>query len=231
MFLWSTFLCILAVFQKEHVKFASTEEYIVRGGRDKFPKLKEAFSGIKQIGVIGWGSQAPAQAQNLRDSMKEAGLNIPVVIGLRPDSPSWGEAEAVGFSKKDGTLGEVFDVVAKSDLVILLISDAAQVRAAACGARCAAECQPGAGASQQQADCTACHRRVACGWHRWCGVRERGALHATGTRWAGSGHATRSPAASLLQRCAAFQQLHESAPCPFRTRVPPASISPLSAPC
>jgi len=116
------------VFEKELVKFANTEEYIVRGGRDKFPKLKQAFSGIKQIGVIGWGSQAPAQAQNLRDSIQAAGIDTKVTIGLRPDSPSWTEAEAVGFKRADGTLGEVFDVVAKSDLVILLISDAAQAK-------------------------------------------------------------------------------------------------------
>ena len=29
----------------------------MRGGRDLFPLLPEAFKGIKQIGVIGWGSQ------------------------------------------------------------------------------------------------------------------------------------------------------------------------------
>lgn len=114
-------------FQKELVKFADSEEYIVRGGRDKFPKLKEAFAGIKQVGVIGWGSQAPAQGQNLRESIQEAGLDIKVCIGLRPDSPSWGEAEACGFTKAAGTLGEVFDVIAHSDLVVLLISDGAQV--------------------------------------------------------------------------------------------------------
>jgi hypothetical protein len=62
------------VFDKELAKFASTEEYIIRGGRDKLPKLKQAFSGIKTIGVIGWGSQAPAQAQNLRDSLEAAGM-------------------------------------------------------------------------------------------------------------------------------------------------------------
>jgi ketol-acid reductoisomerase len=32
-------------------------QYIVRGGRDLFPLLRDAFKGIKQIGVIGWGSQ------------------------------------------------------------------------------------------------------------------------------------------------------------------------------
>ncbi len=115
------------VFPKELAKFADSEEYIVRGGRDKYPLLKEAFKGFKKIGVIGWGSQAPAQAQNLRDSMAEAGLDIPVAIGLRPDSPSWAEAEACGFSTAKGTLGEVFDVISSSDFVILLISDGAQV--------------------------------------------------------------------------------------------------------
>ena len=43
------------------------------------------------------------------------------------NSPSVAEAEAVGFTKAKGTLGEVLDVVAQSDLVVLLISDAAQV--------------------------------------------------------------------------------------------------------
>ena len=50
------------VFEKELTSFAGIEEYIYRGGRDKFDKLPQAFAGIKQIGVIGWGSQAPAQA-------------------------------------------------------------------------------------------------------------------------------------------------------------------------
>lgn len=99
-----------------------------RGGRDKYSKLPEAFKGIKQIGVIGWGSQAPAQAQNLKDSLAEAGMDTKVVIGLRSDSPSCAEARAVGFTEADGTLGEVFDVISKSDMVVLLISDAAQAK-------------------------------------------------------------------------------------------------------
>ncbi|KAF6266765.1 acetohydroxy acid isomeroreductase [Scenedesmus sp. NREL 46B-D3] len=115
-------------FTKELVKFADTEEYIIRGGRDKFPALGKAFQGIKQVGVIGWGSQAPAQAQNMRDSFEAAGLDIKVSIGLRNDSPSCTEAEACGFSRGDGTLGDVFDVVSRSDLVVLLISDAAQAK-------------------------------------------------------------------------------------------------------
>ena len=57
------------VFTKEMVDVAGEQEYIVRGGRDKFSLLPAALKSIKSIGVIGWGSQAPAQAQNFRDSL------------------------------------------------------------------------------------------------------------------------------------------------------------------
>ena len=91
----------------------------------------QAFEGIKKIGVIGWGSQAPAQAQNLRESISEAGIkDTKVAIGLREGSPSWKEAQACGFSEADGTLGEVYDVITSSDFVMLLISDASQVHCA-----------------------------------------------------------------------------------------------------
>jgi hypothetical protein len=40
-------------------------QYIVRGGRDLFPLLPEAFKGIKQIGVIGWGSQVKRPANSV----------------------------------------------------------------------------------------------------------------------------------------------------------------------
>ncbi|KAL9273461.1 Ketol-acid reductoisomerase, chloroplastic-like protein [Drosera capensis] len=61
-----------SVFVKEKITLAGRDEYIVRGGKNLFPSLPEAFKGIKQIGVIGWGSQGPAQAQNLRDSLADA---------------------------------------------------------------------------------------------------------------------------------------------------------------
>ena len=72
--------------------------------------------------------QALAQAQNLRESLQEAGCDIKVAIGLRGGSPSEAEARACGFSEQDGTLGEVFEMASNSEFVILLISDAAQVR-------------------------------------------------------------------------------------------------------
>ena len=85
---------------------------------------REAFEGIGQIGVIGWGSQGPAQAQNLRDSL--AGTGIKVKVGLREGSSSLPGGREAGFTEENGTLGEMFDVIGDSDIVLLLISDAAQ---------------------------------------------------------------------------------------------------------
>ena len=113
------------VFDTEVIQLAETTEMIVRGGRDKFGLLPKALAGIRQIGVIGWGSQGPAQAQNLRDSL--AGTGITVKIGLREGSSSMAGARAAGFTEENGTLGEMYAVIAESDMVLLLISDAAQI--------------------------------------------------------------------------------------------------------
>ncbi|XP_010277770.1 PREDICTED: ketol-acid reductoisomerase, chloroplastic [Nelumbo nucifera] len=115
-----------SVFNKEKITLAGHDEYIVRGGRDLFPLLPDAFKGIKQIGVIGWGSQGPAQAQNLRDSLAIAKSDIVVKIGLRKGSRSFEEARAAGFTEESGTLGDIWETISGSDLVLLLISDAAQ---------------------------------------------------------------------------------------------------------
>jgi ketol-acid reductoisomerase len=115
-----------SIFKKEKVNLAGHDEYIVKGGRNLFPLLPDAFKGIKQIGVIGWGSQGPAQAQNLRDSLVEAKSDIVVKIGLRKGSRSFAEARAAGFTEENGTLGDIWETISGSDLVLLLISDAAQ---------------------------------------------------------------------------------------------------------
>jgi ketol-acid reductoisomerase len=112
------------VFTKEQIQIGDTVEYVVRGGRHLFPLLPKAFDGIKQIGVLGWSSQGPAQAQNLRESL--AGTPITVVVGLREGSPSFAAADRMGFTERSGTLGEMFSVIARCDLVLLLIADAAQ---------------------------------------------------------------------------------------------------------
>src|SRR5207244_11546085 len=97
-------------------------ESFLRGGRNLFPLLPKALAGISQIGVIGWGSQGPAQAQNLKESL--AGTGVRVAVGLRKGSESLAEARAAGFSEADGTLGEMFEVIGNYDQVGLLSSDA-----------------------------------------------------------------------------------------------------------
>jgi ketol-acid reductoisomerase len=115
-------------FEKEAVGMSGTTEYVVKGGTHLYPKCGDVFKeqGIKKIGVIGWGSQAPAQAQNLADTLE--GTGVQVTIGLRAGSKSFNDARTVGFSEEKGTLGEMYEVIATSDLVILLISDGAQAK-------------------------------------------------------------------------------------------------------
>ena len=110
-------------FETRVIKMADREETILAGGRHLFPLLPKAFDGIKQIGVIGWSSQGPAQAQNLRESLE--GSPIRVKVGLREGSSSMKEAAALGFTEENGTLGEMYDVIRESDMTLLLISDAA----------------------------------------------------------------------------------------------------------
>lgn len=112
------------IFQIDTLELEGQKEPIVKGGRHLFPLLPKALAGIRQIGVIGWGSQGPAQAQNLRDSLEDS--CIKVKVGLRAGSASMEEARKAGFTEAKGALGEMFQVVKESDLVLLLISDAAQ---------------------------------------------------------------------------------------------------------
>ena len=111
------------VFETRTITLADREETIVAGGRHLFPLLPKALAGISQIGVIGWSSQGPAQAQNLRESLE--GTDIRVKVGLREGSSSMKAAREVRFTEDDGTLGEMYTVINESDMALLLISDAA----------------------------------------------------------------------------------------------------------
>jgi len=111
------------VFTKQYIPLADRTEAIIRGGRHLFDLLPEALEGVLQIGVIGWGPQGSAQAQNLRDSLQNT--DIKVVVGLRENSASRTAARAAGFTEDSGTLLSVDEAVSTSDMVILLISDAA----------------------------------------------------------------------------------------------------------
>lgn len=110
------------------VDIAGTKETVMYGGDRQFELLKEALKDVKQISVVGWSSQGPAQAQNLRDSIKAGGLDIKVVVGLREGSPSWEKAEAAGFTAADGTLTTVEEAIKGADMSLLLIADAAMAK-------------------------------------------------------------------------------------------------------
>src|SRR3954452_17574982 len=112
-----------SVFRTETMTVPGGTETIVRGGRDLFPLLPRALHSVRRIGVLGWGPQGSAQAQNLRDSL--AGTDVVVSVGLRPGSRSADCARTHGFTEENGTLGDWLAVAADSDLVILLIADAA----------------------------------------------------------------------------------------------------------
>lgn len=69
----------------------------------------------KKVAVIGYGSQGHAHALNLRDS------GIDVVVGLRPGSKSWSQAEAEGLVVKP------MDQAAQwADTIMLLTPDTTQ---------------------------------------------------------------------------------------------------------
>ena len=66
----------------------------------------------KTIGIIGYGNQARAQANNLKDS----GCNV--IVGLKPKSPS--EEKVLKDGLEHYQLDEVF---AKADILSVLIPD------------------------------------------------------------------------------------------------------------
>ncbi len=69
------------------------------------------------IAVIGYGSQGHAHALNA----KESGMNV--VVGLRPESASWAQAEAAGLR-----VMSVAEAAAAGDLVMVLLPDEVQGR-------------------------------------------------------------------------------------------------------
>ena len=69
----------------------------------------------KTIGIVGYGSQGHAHAQNLRDS----GCNV--IIGLYKGGKSWPVAEADGFQ-----VYTVAELTKKADIIMILINDEKQ---------------------------------------------------------------------------------------------------------
>ena len=115
------------VFTTKTLELYNHQESVIKNDVKNKGKIEEGFKGINNIGIIGWGSQAPAQALNLRDSLKDTYINVNV--GLRSKSKSFTDAENNGFTPSSETnkLGEMYDIVSQSDMVLYLVSDYAQV--------------------------------------------------------------------------------------------------------
>jgi len=71
----------------------------------------------KTIGVIGYGSQGHAHAQNLRDS------GLKVLVAELPGSPGWKQAQEAGFQ-----VGAAAEVAGLADIVMILVEDQSQRR-------------------------------------------------------------------------------------------------------
>ena len=69
----------------------------------------------KLIGIVGYGSQGHAQAQNLRDS----GLNV--IVAELPGGHNWEQAEKDGFEMHTAA-----DLAKKADYIVMLTPDTSQ---------------------------------------------------------------------------------------------------------
>ena len=71
----------------------------------------------KTVGIIGFGSQGHAHAQNLQDS------GCQVMVGELPESEPWKNAKAAGFS-----VATADEVSKASDIIVMLVPDTLQAR-------------------------------------------------------------------------------------------------------
>ena len=112
------------IFKTSRLDFYNRSEKIVKNTKENFNLIEDGFRNINSIGVIGWGSQAPAQTLNLKDSLKNTYINIKV--GVRENSHSISNIKKSGI--KENNIGNIDNIVKDSDLILYLISDYAQVK-------------------------------------------------------------------------------------------------------
>ncbi|MEA5079662.1 MAG: ketol-acid reductoisomerase [Anaerolineaceae bacterium] len=100
------------------INFGGVEETVVT--RDEFP-LSRAQEVLKDevVAVLGYGVQGPAQSLNMRDN------GIKVIIGQRPNSPSWDKAIKDGWVPGE-TLFDLEEATERATVIQFLVSDAAQ---------------------------------------------------------------------------------------------------------
>src|SRR5262245_25926795 len=78
-------------------------------------KVREILQKEK-LAVLGYGTQGHAQSLNLRDQ------GFPVILGLRPEGPSFSRAVADGW-QPGVNLFNIPETVAKGSVMFYLLSD------------------------------------------------------------------------------------------------------------
>jgi ketol-acid reductoisomerase len=102
------------------IKFGAVDEKVVTREEFSLNKAKELLKN-ETIAVIGYGVQGPAQALNLKDN----GFNV--IVGQRPDSPSWDKALQDGWVLNKN-LFNIEQACEKAAFICYLLSDAAQMQ-------------------------------------------------------------------------------------------------------
>lgn len=111
------------VYRTHNVNFANKTEKIVRADKSIYKYIHYGLKDIRQIGIIGWGSQAKAQACNIRDTLNYINSKIKIKVGLRENSKSLVDVKNNNFET-----GTITNVVRESQLNLILISDYAQTQ-------------------------------------------------------------------------------------------------------
>ena len=121
----TSFIFSSKIFQNQipSTRAAHTEQ-VVKGGRHLFPLLPKASTASSRSASSAGARRARPRRRTCATRSKAPTSRSRSACA--PGSSSMDEAREAGFTEENGTLGEMFEVVAESDLVLLLISDAAQ---------------------------------------------------------------------------------------------------------
>lgn len=96
----------------------------VMEGQRRFDLIGSAFDQLDgPVVVMGYASQGPAHANNLRNSLREAGSDVPVMVALREGSKTRALAERDGFTEDNGTLVTPERGLAIAGFLPMLIAD------------------------------------------------------------------------------------------------------------
>lgn len=118
----NTFESIVFTNNLHQITPPDTIETIFDSSNINAEQLVVALKDVRRIVIIGWSSQGPAHAQNIRDTIEKHGLSIEVVVGLQEDSKSRQLAMDLGF-----TVISCEEAAETGDIVSMLISDSGQV--------------------------------------------------------------------------------------------------------